>query len=103
MLGAVVSLAGLIGSAIAQSHSVKVKWLKETPTYLAGITFGLPWPRGQHIANATTFTASDNAQLQSWVTAYWPDGSLKWTGHALEASDNPSNEYIITASGSRNS
>lgn len=66
---------------------------------MAGVTFGLPWPRGQHLANATTFTASGGAQLQSWATAYWPDGSLKWTGHALGAIDHPAEEYTITASG----
>lgn len=37
--------------------------------------------------------------MQSWVTAYWPDGSLKWTGHALGASDSPADEYTITAFG----
>ncbi|KAI8936637.1 hypothetical protein NX059_007036 [Plenodomus lindquistii] len=98
----ILGLSGLIGCAAAQSSSVTVKWLESTPDYLGGVTFGLPWPRGQHLANATTFTASDNAQLQSWVTAYWPDGSLKWTGHALGASDSPADEYTITASGPDN-
>jgi hypothetical protein len=99
----IVGLAGLIGYAAGQSDSVKVKWIDGTPKYLAGVTFGLPWPRGQHLANATTFTASGDEQLQSWVTAYWPDGSLKWTGHALGASDSPADEYTITASGPGNS
>lgn len=103
MLRTLVGLVGLISCATAQSDSVKVKWLEGTPDYLGGVTFGLPWPRGQHLANATTFTASGNTQLQSWATAYWPDGSLKWTGHALAASDSPADEYIITASGPRNS
>ncbi|KAF1843128.1 uncharacterized protein K460DRAFT_368048 [Cucurbitaria berberidis CBS 394.84] len=103
MLRAVVGLAGLVSCATAQSNSVKVKWLEDTPEYLAGVTFGLPWPRGQHLGNATTFTASGDAQLQSWATAYWPDGSLKWTGHALAASDSPATEYTITASGPGNS
>ncbi|KAJ4361834.1 hypothetical protein N0V83_010775 [Neocucurbitaria cava] len=99
MLTTVLGVLGLISCATAQSSSVKVKWLDGTPKYLSGVTFGLPWPRGQHLANATTFTASGDAQLQSWATAYWPDGSLKWTGHALAASDAPAEEYIITASG----
>lgn len=94
-------LAGLITAATAQSDAVKVKWLQGTPNYLGGVTFGVPWPRGQHQANTTTFTASEG-QLQSWATSYWPDGSLKWTGHALAASDNPAPEYAITASGSGN-
>src|SRR6185312_15105453 len=24
--------------------------------------------------------------VQSWPLAYWPDGSLKWTGHAVDPS-----------------
>ncbi|KAF2125784.1 hypothetical protein P153DRAFT_369781 [Dothidotthia symphoricarpi CBS 119687] len=103
MLKTAISLLGLLGSAAAQSDSVKVKWLEGTPEYLSGVTFGLPWARGQHLANATTFTASGDAQLQSWVTAYWPDGSLKWTGHAIAATDLPADEYTITASGPGNS
>ena len=102
MLTRVIGLVGLLSGATAQENAAKVKWLDNTPSYLAGVTFGLPWPRGQHLANATTFTASGNAQLQSWATAYWPDGSLKWTAHALAATDSPANEYTITASGPGN-
>ena len=102
MLKTVLGLCGLLSCAAAQSDSVKVKWLEGIPDYLGGVTFGVPWPRGQHLANATTFTASGGAELQSWVTAYWPDGSLKWTGHALGATDSPADEYTITASGPGN-
>lgn len=102
MLKTVLGLCGLLSYAAAQSDSVKVKWLEGTPDYLGGVTFGVPWPRGQHLANATVFTASGGAELQSWVTAYWPDGSLKWTGHALGATDAPADEYTITATGPGN-
>ncbi|KAL6709387.1 hypothetical protein ACN47E_001794 [Coniothyrium glycines] len=97
----IITLAGFVSCATAQRSAAKVKWIDGTPDYLAGVTFGLPWPRGQHLANSTTFAVSGDAQLQSWVTAYWPDGSLKWTGHALGASDVPADEYTITASGPR--
>ncbi|KAF1834801.1 hypothetical protein BDW02DRAFT_497601 [Decorospora gaudefroyi] len=101
MLRSILGLASLISYTCASTTSVKVKWVDgTTPDYLAGMTFGVPWPRGQHLADSTTFTASDGAQIQSWVTAYWPDGSLKWTGHALGASDAPADAYTITASGS---
>jgi hypothetical protein len=102
-LTAALGLYGLLGcAAAAQGDSVKVKWLEGTPDYLGGVTFGLPWPRGQYPADSTSFTASGNADLQSWVTAYWPDGSLKWTGHALGATNSPADEYTITASGAGN-
>ncbi|EOA90097.1 hypothetical protein ACJQWK_07866 [Exserohilum turcicum] len=100
---AIIGLAGLFSFACAQSSSVKVRWIDGTPKYLSGTTFGVPWPRGQHPANATTFTTTGDASLQSWVTAYWPDGSLKWTGHALGASESPADEYTITATSKGNS
>ncbi|KAF2023176.1 hypothetical protein EK21DRAFT_95122 [Setomelanomma holmii] len=96
MIKVILGLASIISCASAQGGAVKVKWLEGTPKYLSGVTFGLPWPRGQHQAN-TTFDAGQ-AQLQSWATAYWPDGSLKWTGHALGATENPPAEYTITPS-----
>ena len=99
MLKIVLGLYGLLSCVAAQTDAVEVKWLEGTPDYLGGVTFGLPWPRGQHQANATSFTASGGAQLQSWVTAYWPDGSLKWTGHALGATTSPADGYTITATG----
>jgi hypothetical protein len=104
MLRSTIGLAGfLITYATAQSSGVKVKWLEKTPDYLGGVTFGLPWPRGQYPANGTTFTASGDAKLQSWTTAVWPDGSLKWTGHALAATESPASEYTIVPSGRANS
>ena len=49
------------------------------------LVWGTPWPRGA-LPRATTFqlVASQGKPLpvQSWPLAYWPDGSLKWTGHA---------------------
>lgn len=99
------AVAGLAVVATAQQSSstaVKVKWLEGTPKFSAGTTFGLPWARGQHLANGTTF-ATSSGELQSWVTAYWPDGSIKWSAHAIAASEKPLDNYVITASGSGNS
>jgi hypothetical protein len=49
------------------------------------LVWGVPWPRGA-LPRATTFqlTTSSGSPLavQSWPLAFWPDGSLKWTGHA---------------------
>jgi len=47
--------------------------------------WGTPWARGK-LRETTSFrltTASGEAvPVQSWPLAFWPDGSLKWTGHA---------------------
>ncbi|GJC96756.1 secreted protein [Colletotrichum higginsianum] len=107
-----VALSGLLGSGSAQRSdngtgsgpdSATVKWLGRTPSYSAGTTFGLPWSRGKHFSNSTEFTVSGGGALQTWVTAYWSDGSIKWTGHAIPESESILDEYTVSASSSSNS
>ncbi|KAM0322025.1 hypothetical protein ACHAQA_009768 [Verticillium albo-atrum] len=102
---AVSSLLGLGVSAPTNisSESVNVHWLGSTPGHSHGTTFGLPWPKGKYDAEKTDFTLTGGGEsipVESWVNAYWPDGSIKWSGHAIPASDSPSDEYTVTASGS---
>ncbi|HEX4811233.1 MAG TPA: Tat pathway signal sequence domain protein [Nonomuraea sp.] len=53
-----------------------------------GATWGVPWPRGA-VARESPFALSDadgrEVPVQSWVTATWPDGSVKWSAHAVGA------------------
>ncbi|KAK1584942.1 uncharacterized protein LY79DRAFT_279910 [Colletotrichum navitas] len=105
-----VALSGLLGSGDAQrfdngtgGDSATVRWLGRTPSYSAGTTFGLPWARGKHFSNSTEFAVSGGGPLQSWVTAYWSDGSIKWTGHAIPEADTILDEYTVSASSSANS
>lgn len=70
-----------------------VRWLDGVaPAVQPGATWGMPWPRGRH-TKETLFTLRDSGgsahPLQSWPLAYWPDGSLKWTAHALPAGAQP--------------
>jgi hypothetical protein len=65
-------------------------WLDgQPPARFEGATLGVPWPRGtlRLPANKTLqFTLGAGAPaVQSWPLAYWPDGSLKWTAHAVAA------------------
>jgi hypothetical protein len=62
-------------------------WLDDHgPEVPTGVTWGMPWPRSKHSAR-TQFSLRDRegnrVPLQSWPLAYWPDGSLKWTAHAV--------------------
>ena len=36
-----------------------------------------------------------NIPVQIWITATWPDGSIKWTGHAISGSNAVSDHYKI--------
>jgi hypothetical protein len=56
----------------------------ESPTASTGVSWGVPWPQGS-VRSGERFglTASGKGlPLQSWPLAYWPDGSIKWTGFA---------------------
>jgi hypothetical protein len=63
-----------------------VRWLDgRAPGVAQGVTWGVPWPRGKQRAKefALRDTAGKLLPLQSWPLAFWPDGTLKWTAHAL--------------------
>nr|WP_297705894.1 hypothetical protein [uncultured Butyrivibrio sp.] len=56
--------------------------------------FGCMWKKGELPKEKTSkidyFCTNENGKdvlLQSRVTAYWPDGSIKWTAHCADASD----------------
>lgn len=105
-LPVVAAAAALLQQGNAQQYqngtteSVKLHWISgSAPPYTSGTTFGLPWARGKHFPNSTVFDLSDSeSDLQSWVTAYWNDGSIKWTGHAVPAADTSPDNYVVTAS-----
>ncbi|KAL3459544.1 hypothetical protein BJX64DRAFT_291211 [Aspergillus heterothallicus] len=85
-------------SSSSSSSSVAVHWLGDTPSYTAGSTFGLPWPEGKHFYNSTAFSIGDDIPLDSWVTGYWRDGSIKWTGHAIPPLENAAEGgYTVSA------
>ena len=77
------------GAAPAAPGSVDLSWLEGRPGLMTGATFGVPWPRGALRKDQAFVLSGDNGDLpcQSWPTAYWPDGSLKWTAHVLPAMD----------------
>ncbi|KAI0198575.1 hypothetical protein F4808DRAFT_435690 [Astrocystis sublimbata] len=82
--------------------TVSVSWLEGKPALNLGTTFGLPWSKGRYQGGEVTFSAStDDGQdvaIQSWVTSYWADGSIKWTGHAVSCSESVPDGYRVTAS-----
>ncbi|KAI5832951.1 hypothetical protein K523DRAFT_324967 [Schizophyllum commune Tattone D] len=69
-----------------------------SPTRLpVGSAFGIPWAEGEvDKTTAVKATADDGTDvpLQTWPAAYWPSGTLKWTGHALPANIAPSSVTI---------
>ncbi|MFC7404334.1 Tat pathway signal sequence domain protein [Georgenia alba] len=75
-----------------------VHWLEGTPAALnGGVTWGVPWPRGA-VPAGTTFglrsADGTDVPVQSWTTATWPDGSVKWSAHAA-APATPEASYDV--------
>ncbi len=76
-----------------------IRWIDGTPPPLhTGQTFGVAWPRGVVTRNAplaVRTTDGTAVAAQSWTTATWPDGSIKWSAHALPADVAPAG-LIVT-------
>jgi hypothetical protein len=72
--------------------STTVRWLDGPRRQ--GTTWGLPWPRGSVPAD-TPFALADGTPLQSWTTATWPDGSVKWSAHAIGPHDDPPASFEV--------
>src|SRR5262245_48890084 len=83
----------------AEVAGVKVDWLdKSAPTVATGASFGVPWPRGAMRKGEALHAVDSKGNilpLQTWTNAYWPDGSIKWTGHALAVEAGTAGPFAI--------
>ncbi len=74
-------------------------WLEGgTPGEAFGSTWGVPWPPGQLPATQSfslTTAAGADVPVQSWPIGYWPDGSLKWSAHAIGATVPAAERYVL--------
>jgi hypothetical protein len=77
-----------------------VRWVDDSASpVVQGVTWGTPWPRGKQ-RESKNFSLRGQDQkfhpLHSWPLAWWPDGSLKWTAHAL-ATDVGAGPFEVVA------
>jgi len=75
-------------TAPAPAPSRGMTWIDSkphAPGAECGVTWGVPWPRGQVQADQTLAVAADGKGVpaQTWPLAYWPDKSVKWTAVAI--------------------
>ncbi|KAF9256383.1 hypothetical protein L218DRAFT_217472 [Marasmius fiardii PR-910] len=70
------------------AEGVDLKWLdgKAPSTTPQGAAFGVPWTQGEVDKTTPISVTSGGSSIpvQTWPLAFWPDGSLKWSGHALQ-------------------
>jgi hypothetical protein len=85
LLAAAVPAQASPATASSAPGSVALTWVGEKPPAVStGVSWGVPWSQGS-VRPGSTFSLSANGAampLQSWPLAYWPDGSLKWSGFA---------------------
>ncbi|MFF4250059.1 Tat pathway signal sequence domain protein [Streptomyces sp. NPDC001663] len=88
-------------AAAADGYDAELHWLEgQAPDVHAGATWGVPWARGAHRPEQRFRLASaDGADVpvQTWITGYWPDGSVKWTAHAIAPDAPKASAYRLTA------
>ncbi|MFK4594088.1 exo-rhamnogalacturonan lyase family protein [Streptomyces pristinaespiralis] len=107
--GAAAQFSWALGSTTAQAaprqaaagpEPVTLKWLEDDGLGAApGTTLGVPWPKGAYAKDQTfSLTTADGRQVpvQSWPLAQWPDGSLKWTAHAI-GPETSAKSFTLTA------
>jgi RNase P/RNase MRP subunit p29 len=84
---------------MASDQAVQIRWLNQPATGTAGMTWGIPWQEGElQREEPLQLQAANNGELipmQSWPTAYWPDGSVKWSAHAAVASATAAGGYSV--------
>ncbi|MDQ8184024.1 hypothetical protein [Pelagicoccus sp. SDUM812002] len=73
----------------APTGARSISWLDgDAPRVQSGSMWGLPWPQGELFKNEPVKLENDSGKsipVQTWATAFWPDGSVKWTAHAIPA------------------
>ena len=82
-----------------QDNTRGIRWLDgSAPTLNIGTTFGVPWQMGAMPRN-TTFAlrnaSGKSIPVQTWATAWWPDGSIKWTASAVPAGIAIGNDFDL--------
>lgn len=83
-----------------ESAPVTLRWLEggAPAACAAGTTWGVPWPKGALPADQTFGLQTQDGTavpVQTWPLGYWPDGSLKWSAHAVSASAPRAEEYTL--------
>ncbi|MBX2822573.1 MAG: hypothetical protein KTR29_22945, partial [Rhodothermaceae bacterium] len=79
--------------------SAPVRWLDDqAPGTFHGTTWGIPWPQGLYPRETRFSLTSEKGTaipVQTWPLGYWPDGSLKWTAHAVPADVERATNYVL--------
>ena len=88
-----------VNAATNRLDPVELRWLESSPpTIETGVSWGVPWPKGA-VSKTESFSLTTRdgtaVPLQTWPLAYWPDGSLKWSGFATVVGSGDSGPFSL--------
>ncbi|MFD8496688.1 Tat pathway signal sequence domain protein [Amycolatopsis sp. NPDC059657] len=97
--GAALPLAVTAQAVADPGAPAEIRWLDgRPPGEPVGVTWGVPWPKGR-IQPGQSFglrtSGGVEVPVQSWPIGYWPDGSLKWSAHAVPAGAPAAERYRL--------
>lgn len=101
VLGFLFSVAAVLTlSAANEPATVSLRWLGDhSPAAPTAVSWGVPWAKGE-IQRTDTFVLRGAAgaaiPVQTWPLAFWPDGSVKWSGHAATAPASAQGPFVLT-------
>ncbi len=80
---------------------IPLRWLDgQDRSAVMGVTWGVAWPKGRVKADSDFAIFDDSGEQlpsQSWMLARWPDGSVKWSGHAAAPRDKGAKVLAVRA------
>lgn len=68
-----------------QTSAVPLHWIGDTPEQDKAVSFGVPFDEGDVFPTTPLqlkVNEYQNLPVDTWPLAYWPDGSVKWSGVA---------------------
>jgi hypothetical protein len=96
----VSALAASSARAQQPAEPVELNWLDKTPPGAGySVSFGVPWPAGKlQKKDLVSIRGADGKSLpiQTWPLAYWPDGSVQWSGHTIAATPGLAGPFKLT-------
>ena len=96
---ALLCCASVFAAKTPAPATATMHWLEDAPGMPVGVSWGIPWKQGEvKTTQVFELKAADGAVLpvQTWPMAYWPDGSVKWSGVATSVAGEQG-PYTITA------
>lgn len=68
-----------------ETATVPLQWIGNPPELDKPVSFGVPFDKGEVFPESLLQLRSANGEnipVDTWALAYWPDGSVKWSGVA---------------------